>query len=172
MILTDYYRADKLTKARSRHDITASTNEYDYFESLLINKRGYNVGGLSFNLVPRPDQWRGPKTDLAIIKGSDNITSVKRPNIESNIAYGDIKGKNDGCIIVFNSDFKEVGIKTIEIYIARGAKNDIYNIWSLFTDTDRELSHEVEALIKKAVTKTVTNLDMGKGALIYPLSLC
>lgn len=156
-VFTDYYKGEKLTDAQSRYDITASTGEYDYFENLLINKRGFNIGGLSFNLVARPDRWKGKKTDLAITKGSDNITSVKRPNIESNIAYGDIKGKNDGCIIVFNDDFKAVGIKTIEIFIARGLKNDLNSLWDLFTD--RELNHEVETLKQKAVTKNVTMPD-------------
>jgi len=161
MIFTDYYKGEKLTNAKSRYDITTSTGEYDFFESLLINKRGFNVGGLSFNLVARPDRWKGKKTDLAITKGSDNITSVKRPNIETNIAYGDIKSKNDGCIIVFNTDFKEVGITTIEIFIARGLRNDTNSLWDLFTDG--ELRYEVEALRKKAVTKNVTKPNKGKG---------
>lgn len=161
MIFTDYYKGEKLTDAKSRYDITTSTGEYDYFECLLINKRGFNVGGLSFNLVARPERWKGKKTDMAITKGSDNITSVKRPNIETNIAYGDIKDKIDGCIIVFNSDFKDVGILTIEIFIARGLRNDTISLWNLFTDG--ELNHEVEVLRIKAVTKTVTKPDMGKG---------
>jgi len=157
MIFTDYYKGEKLTDAKSRYDITTSTGEYDLFESLLINKRGFNVGGLSFNLVARPDRWKGKKTDLAITKGSDNITSVRRPNIEKNIAYGDIKGKNDGCIIVFNPDFKEKGITSIEIFVARGTRNDTNSLWDLFTDG--ELNNEVEELREKAVTKNVTKPD-------------
>jgi len=157
MIFTDYYKGEKLTDAKSRYDITTSTGEYDYFESLLINKRGFNIGGLSFNLVARPDRWKGKKTDLAITKGSQNITSVKRPNPENNFAYGDIKGKNDGCIIEFNPSFKEAGITTLEIYIARGLRNDTNSLWDLFTDG--ELNNEVEELRKKAVTKNVTKPD-------------
>jgi hypothetical protein len=99
MILTDYYKGEKLSEASSRYDITASTGEYDLFESLLINKLKFNIGGLSFNLGKRPDRWRGKKTDMAITKGSHNITSVKRPNIEDNSAYGDISGSTDGCIV-------------------------------------------------------------------------
>lgn len=156
MIFTDFYKGEKLTDAKSRYDITSSTNEYDYFESLLINKRGFNIDGLSFNLVSRPERWKGNKTDLAITKGSNNITSVKRPNPESKIAYGDIKGSNDGCIIMFNSDFREAGITSIEIFIARGLRNDTNSLWDLFTDG--ELNHEVEALRKKAVTKIVTHV--------------
>lgn len=160
MILTDFYKAEKLTEAKSRFDIISSTGEYDYFERNLINKRGYNVAGLSFNLVCRPESWGGKKTDLAITKGSDNITSVKRPNIENNTAFGDIKGKNDGCIIVFNADFREVGITSIEIFIARGLRNDTISLWELFTDG--ELNDEIEVLRHKSVTKIVTKPDIIK----------
>ena len=160
MIFTDYYKGEKLTEAKSRYDILTSTWEYNFFQSLLINKRGFNIGGLSFNCVSRPDRWKGKKTDLAITKGRNNITSIKRPNPESNIAYGDIKGTNDGCIIVFNPDFKETGINTIEVFIARGLRNDANSLWDLFTDG--ELNYEVELLRKKAVTKKVTGMDEGK----------
>ncbi len=154
MIFTDYYKGEKLTDAKSRYDITASTGEYDFFESLLINKRGFNIGGHSINLVSRPDRWKGKKTDLALTKGSSNITSLKRPDIENNIAFGDIKGTNDGCIIVFDPDYKDAGINSIEIFIARGLRNDTNSLWDLFIDG--ELNYEVEILRKKAVTKTVT----------------
>ncbi len=157
MILTDFYKGEKLTEAKSRFDITASTGEYDLFESLLINKKVFNIGGLSFNFGQRPDKWGGKKTDMAITKGSQNITSVKRPNLENNVAYGDINTSNDGLIILFNPDYKETGITTIEIFIARGLKNDTDGLWELFTDG--ELSHEIEALRKKAVTKKVTGKD-------------
>ncbi len=157
MILTDYYKGQKLTEAQSRYDVTASTWDYDLFERLLINKLKFNIGGLSFNYVPRPDRWTGKKTDYAITKGSHNITSVKRPDIETPFAYGDINGSQDGIIIIFNPDFKETGINTIEIFIARGCRNDTNSLWDLFTDG--ELTDEVEALRKKAVTKQVTGND-------------
>ncbi len=159
MILTDCYRGEKLTDAKSRFDITASTGGYDLFETLLINKQKFNIGGLSFNFGQRPDRWGGKKTDMAITKGSHNITSVKRPNLENNTAYGDINGSNDGCIIVFNPEFKENGINTIEIFIARGCRNDTEGLWELFTDG--ELSHEIETLRQKTVTKKVTNKAEG-----------
>lgn len=157
MILTDYYKGQRLTEAQSRFDVTASTGEYDLFEKLLINKLKFNIGGLSFNYVPRPDRWTGKRSDYAITKGSHNITSVKRPDIETPFAFGDINGTNDGCIIVFNTDFKDTDINTVEIFIARGCRNDTNSLWDLFTDG--ELTHEVEALRKKAVTKNVTGKD-------------
>lgn len=154
MILTDYYKGQKLTEAKSRCDITASTGEYDLFESLLINKTRFNVGGLSFNCVSRPDRWKRKNASLAISKGSHNITSLIRPDITLNYAFGDINGTSDGCIIVFNPDFKEKGILTIEIFIARGTKNDVNGLWDLLIDGD--LNPEMEIMRKKAVTKKVT----------------
>jgi hypothetical protein len=161
MILTDYYKGQRLTEAQSRFDVTISTEGYEFFERLLINKLKFNVGGLSFNFVPRPDRWTGKKTDYAITKGSHNITSVKRPDIETPYAYGDINGSMDGIIIIFNSDFKETGINTIEIFIARGLRNDTNSLWDLFNDG--ELNQEIEALRKRAVTKNVTRNDQGPG---------
>jgi hypothetical protein len=157
MNLTDYYKAEPLTTSKFRYDVTTSTGNYDFFERTLINKRCFNIGGLSLNIVQRPDKWNGHKTDLAITKGTQNITSIKRPDIEKQFAYGDIKGTNDACLIVFNSDFKEAGITSLEIFIARGLKNDVNSLWNLFTDG--ELQHEMEALRTKAVTKNVTGND-------------
>ncbi|MBT3384401.1 MAG: hypothetical protein HN778_03005 [Prolixibacteraceae bacterium] len=154
MILTDYYKGEKLTDAKSRYDITTSTGEYDLFESLLINKRGFNVGGLSFYCGERPDRWKKKNADLAISKGSHNITSLTRPDLNKNYAFGDINGTNDGCIIVFNPDFKQIGINTIEIFIARGLRNDVNALWDLLIDM--ELKPEMEILRHKAVTKNVT----------------
>ena len=155
MIITDYYKGEKLTDSKSRFDIITSTGEYDLFEKILINKIKFNIGGLSFNLGERPSKWKGKKTDLAITRSNHNITSVKRPSLENNFAYGDINNTNDGCIIIFNSDYKEVGIRTVEIIIARGLRNDTHGLWQLFTDG--ELDQEIEILRAKAVTKKVTN---------------
>lgn len=154
MIFTDYYKGKKLTDAKSRFDITASTGDYDHFERLLINMRKFNIGGLSINCTPQPESHKGKNADFILSKGSHSITKIIRPDIERPVSYGDINGTNDSCIIVFNTDYKEAGINTIEIFIARGAKNDKLQVWYLFTDG--EFSHEVEALINKAVTKNVT----------------
>jgi hypothetical protein len=154
MIFTDYYKGEKLTDAKSRFDITASTGEYDLFESLLINKRSFNIGGLSFNLVPQPESHEGKRVDFILSKGSHSITKVFRPNIETPFAFGDINGTNDGCIMVFNPDHKVIGILTIEIFIARGYRNDRNGLCNLLVDG--ELTHEIELLRKKSVTIFVT----------------
>jgi hypothetical protein len=154
MILTDYYKGEKLTDAKSRYDITASSGEYDLFESLLINKTRFNIGGQSFNCVSRPNRWKKKNADLAISKGSHNITSLIRPDISTNYAFGDINHTKDGCIIAFNPDWKETSITTIEIFIARGLRSDINSLWDLLID--EELKPEMETLRQKAVTKNVT----------------
>lgn len=154
MIFNDYYKGEKLTDAKSRFDIVASSSDYDLFESLLINKRGFNIGGLSFNLVSRPDRWKKKNADLAICKGSHNITSLLRPDLSLNLAFGDINGKLDAVVFIFNPDWKEVGINTLEIFIARGLRNDLNSLWDLLIDG--ELDEEIEIFRKKAVTKKVT----------------
>ena len=148
MILNDYYLAERLTDAKCRFDITVSTGNYDLFERLLINKLKFNIGGLSFNCVSTPENHKGKKADSILCKGSFSITKIIRPNIESPVSYGDINGTNDACIILYNPDFKQVGITTIEIFIAKGAKNDKLQLWHLFTDG--ELNDEVEVLKQKA----------------------
>ena len=155
MLLTDLYIAKKNPLRKNRFEIETSTGEYDFFEDFLINRRGLNIGSLSINLVQRPGRWAGRKFDYALTKGSSNITSIKRPDPKSNIGFGDIKSTNDACIIIFNTDFQTKDIHTIEIVIARGLKNDVSSLWNIFTDGD--FDNEVEALRKKAVTKSVTN---------------
>jgi len=154
MILTDYYKGEKLTAAVSRYDVISSTGEYDLFETLLINKRTFNIGGLSFNFITRPDRWSGKKTDNAISKGKDNITSVKRPDVDCEYSFGDIKSTKDACILIYNDDWKKIGIVTIEIIIARGLRNDTNSLWNLLIDG--ELDHEIKILRERAVTDLVT----------------
>lgn len=128
MILTDYYKAQKLTSAESRYDVTDSSQGYELFESLLINKRKYNVGGLSFNYVQRPASFKGAdgrKAEMAITKGNANVSSVHIPDLQNNqIGYGDVNGTNDALITIFSNDYK-----TIEIFIARGYKNDVLALY-------------------------------------------
>jgi len=154
MILTDYYHGEKLTDAKCRFDITSSTGEYDMLEGILINKRGFNVGGLSINLVDRPDRWESKNATQALTKGSINITSLIRPNINCSYSFGDIQGTRDALIVKFNNDWKSIGITTIDIFIARGLKNDVNGLWDLLMDG--ELNHEMDMLRDKAVTKIVT----------------
>lgn len=128
MILTDYYKAQKLTDAESRYDVTDSSQSYELFETLLINKRKYNVGGLSFNYVPRPSTFKsidGRQADMAITKGNVSISSLFTPDVQKcQFKYGDVSGTKDALIAIFSPD------KTaIEIFIARGYVNDVLALY-------------------------------------------
>lgn len=150
MILTDYYKGVKMTDAESRFDVKNSTQSYEPFESLLINKRKFNVGGLSFNYVPRPANFKGidgRRPDRAITKGNDNISGVYVPDLQNNhLAHGNINGTNDALIIVFSEDRL-----TIELFIARGYKNDETALYQKVKAGD--LDAEMEAL--RAIAKDV-----------------
>ncbi|MBK9671490.1 MAG: hypothetical protein IPO70_04395 [Bacteroidetes bacterium] len=136
-----------LTDAKSRYDITHSTGTYPFFESLLINKIKFNIGGLSFNYAPRPFKFKGNEKRLAemiIGKGSSSISSLFVPNLSKNyIAYGDVKTTNDAMIIFFDESNK-----TIEIFIARGLKNDKQQLYTEVSGGYLDL--EMEAIRKKA----------------------
>ena len=147
MIFTDYYKAEKLTTAECRFDVVKATNSYELFENLLINKRKFNVGGLSFNYVDRPATFNGNQNRLAekaITKGNCNVSSVYVPNVENHlIAYGDINNTNDALILVFSHDYS-----AIEVFIARGYKNDCMALYQQFVAN--EFEHEIEVLKAKS----------------------
>ena len=148
MILTDYYKAKKVGTAQYRFDVMESSQSYEYFENLLINKRKLNVGGLSFNYLPRPDDWAGAKErkpDMAITKGNTNVSSVFIPDLKTHlIGYGDINGSQDALILQFSTDYS-----TIEVFIARGYKNHISALYTAFKEGD--LQEEAEGLRTKAL---------------------
>ena len=142
---TDYYKFEKLTQAENRFDVTKSTGSYEYFESLLINKRKFNVGGLSFNYVDRPDTWRGEagrKAEKALTKGNVNLSSVYVPNMKEHlIGYGDVNGTQDALIMLFNASST-----VIEVFIARGFVNDMLALYTYVKEC--EFQQEFEELRK------------------------
>lgn len=147
MILTDYYKSKKLGQSEYRYDIVSSTQSYESLENLLINKRKFNIGGLSFNYVPRPGNWSGAKErvpEMAITKNSSNISSIFIPDLNTHfIGYGDIVGTQDAIILQFSADYS-----TIELFIARGYKNDILALYTAFKEGD--LTDEANGLRAKA----------------------
>jgi len=149
MILTDYYKGEKLpeTKAKTRYDVTASTGEYEHFETMLRVKRGENIGGLSFNFGDVPDRFRfsgKDKPDMAITRG-DNISSVFVPDVTLPFAFGDVNHTTDAILLIFSNDWQ-----VIEIFIARGQRNNRRNLYHLLCDN--ELESEIETLRSRAKT--------------------
>jgi len=152
MILTDYYKGVRLNEqlAKYRFEVLRGTFKYDPFQLLLINKGKPNPGGMSFNFVPRPQKWKGEeRPDMAITKGSVNISSVHIPDPSKPFAYGDINGTKDACLMVFNNDYREIGIIHIELFICRGQKHNRKNLW--YELVDSELDHEIELLRTAAI---------------------
>jgi hypothetical protein len=151
-VFTDYYKGQLLTDAKSRYDITHSTGSHPIFETVLINHRKFNVGGLSFNYNSRPSKFKGNVKRLAeMIIGRDsfNITSVYVPNLEKNyVAFGDANTTNDALIIFIDNEKK-----IIEVFIARGLKNDKQQ---LHTDVcSGYYDDELEALRQSAINRLI-----------------
>ena len=143
MILTDLYVGLNDANTKTRYDVVLSTGSYDFFEQILINKKKPNVGGLSFYYVDTPKIYgnrRERKSDKAITKSSLNISSVYMPDPSILLAYGDVNHTQDALIINFSPDWQ-----TIEIYIARGQKNNKLNLFNLAVDG--ELDEEMDALM-------------------------
>jgi hypothetical protein len=147
MILTNLYIAEKAPDRKTRFDVTRSTFDHDFLESLLVSKRDPEKG-LSLYLVNRPKKFKGTDvTDKAVTKGSFNISSIYFPDPEIPIGYGDINGTEDAIIFRINKN-TEKGILKIEMFIAIGQKYNKRNLYFLFVD--RELDHEVAKLLKQA----------------------
>lgn len=149
MILTDYYKGFKDPSKKTRFDVVASTGSYGLFERQLINKKEPNLGGLSLYLVDRPGHW-GTKwqrqTDKALTKADWNITSIIVPDPKIKVGYGDIKNTQDACLVIMNEQWTE-----LEIFIARGQKNNKLNLYQLCVDG--ELDDEMNALRNQAQSR-------------------
>lgn len=65
------------------------------------------------------------------------------PDVVLPFAYGDIKGTQDAIILIFSNDWQ-----VIEIFIARGQKNNRIGLYTLLCD--RQLDHEIETLRNNA----------------------
>ena len=141
-ILTDYYKGIKDPTKKTRFDIVNSTCSYGLFEKQLVNKKQPNAGGLSFYLVDRPGHFSGRwqrRTDKAITKADWSISSIIVPDPNNLIGYGDLKDNPDALLFLINKDWTE-----IEIFIARGQKNNQLNLYQLCVDG--ELDDEINAL--------------------------
>lgn len=143
MILTDYYLMREIKPLKShRFDCTASTGEYPPFEAMAnrgLEKRFFcYCSGV-------PDSFSANvqrKADRAITN-SESISSIFIPDLENSLyGYGDTKGTNDALLFLFSQDYKQ-----LEIFIARGYKNNVKGLFQLFCDG--ELFGEMEHLRKQ-----------------------
>ncbi len=142
MILTDYYKGEHSPDAaKTRFDVTASTGSYEPFETKLKNKKGEQF--FYFGDAPERFRFSGKdRPDKAITKG-DNISSVFVPDITLSFGYGDINHTSDAILLIFSNDWQ-----TIEIFIARGQRNNRRNLYHLLCD--HELENEINELRNRA----------------------
>lgn len=142
MILTDYYRGEHLPdRAKTRYDITLSTGSYEHFETMLKNK----TGGLAFYFGDVPDHFKFSskvRPDKAITK-KENISSVFVPDVTLPYAFGDVKNTSDAILLIYSNDWQ-----VIEIFIARGQRNNRRNLYHLLCDG--EIDQEIETMINRA----------------------
>lgn len=143
MILTDYYKAEKLPEVKSklRYDVTQSTGHYEPFETIMRNKKGEQF----FYYGDVPDRFNGHvkrQAEKCITRGK-NISSVFVPDVTLLFAYGDVNNTTDAILIVFNDTYN-----IIEIFVARGQRNNKRNLYFLLCDG--ELNNEIEILRKNA----------------------
>lgn len=166
MILTDYYRFSKQAGQKSKLSLLCvkSTHSYNLFEErrARIDKKAtqkrdaINVGDLRIYFSSVHDNIHATssrRASVCISMSSHNLTSVYLPNLENPTkGYGDIQGTQDGVVIAANGDFTD-----IELFLARGVKNSIGNLFSLFIDG--ELDEELKRLRE---TATGDNPPQGK----------
>jgi hypothetical protein len=154
MILTDLYRFEKLPdcKSKLRIDCTASTSSYNPLEELK-NKKGELFLYLGDNTYTKAGQER--KADLALSRTS-HISSVYTPDIEKNLWYGDFKGTADALLFVCHNatmpDGRLQAGAVIEIFIARGQRNNRVSLYNLLCDG--EIDNEME-LLRGEVSKSI-----------------
>lgn len=157
MILTDYYRFEKLPNQQSklRIDCTTSTRTYNPLETLR-NKTGDLFLYIGDNTHTKAGKER--KADLALSR-TTHISSIYNPDLNLPYWYGDMKGTSDALLFVHrNTEFANGGIQigaVIELFVARGQRNNRSQLYNALCDG--ELNDEINAL-RGQVTKSVTEL--------------
>lgn len=150
MIITDYYKFERLDnqKSKLRIDCTASTNSYNPLEELR-NKSNELFLYIGDNYTKAGEKR---KADLALSR-TKHISSVYIPDINKPFAYGDIKGTADAMLFIFHG-FKLVdgAVQSgacIEVFIARGLRNNRVGLYNLLADG--ELDSDIERLRAGAI---------------------
>ena len=147
MIITDYYKMQELVVIPShRYDCVKSTGDYEPFEQIAQRSRNKRFF-FYYGEVPKSFSSHAQRKAERVISNQKNISSVYIPDIINNQlkGYGDVVGTNDAILFQFSEDYKEM-----EMFIARGHKNDVRALFCLFCDG--ELDDEIEAIRARANT--------------------
>lgn len=143
MILDTYYcyERNEDSKSKTRLDLKSY---YRRYAPLHIKGRR---GDVFIYLYGVPEAIKADKKrigELSLVTKNGYLSALFFPEIERpNCAYGDIKGTEDAMLVVLKDDKK-----LIEIFIAKGKKNVVHNLYHLWLDG--ELDQEIEDLRKRA----------------------
>jgi len=146
MIITDYYRFERLgtTKSATRFDCTTSTESHPELESLRNPQKD-----LFIYFVNVPDRFKGDvrrKADKSLTNRlGKNLSSLFVPDVTKPISFGDISHTTDAILVQFNPTIAEP--TQIEMFVCRGQRNNRLNLYNLFVDG--ELNSDVEELKKR-----------------------
>jgi hypothetical protein len=170
MILTDYYRFEKIAlKSKWRLDCVASTRSYPEFEKERVTlatkeseKRDAKQEGalvLYFgDAVGRVRSNAQRRADNAISINGHFISSVYKPDISQEVAYGDFKGTSDALLFVFKNfsmvDGRVQSGSILEIFVARGESKDRNSLFNLLANG--ELDEEMK-MLREAAVRELTN---------------
>lgn len=147
MIITDYYKMQELVVRKShRYDCVKSTGDYEPLEQIAQRSKGKRFF-CYYGEVPESFSTHAQRKAERVISNQKNISSVYIPDIINNPlkGFGDVVGTNDAILFQFSEDYKEM-----EMFIARGYKNDVRALFCLFCDG--ELDDEIEAIRARANT--------------------
>jgi hypothetical protein len=180
MIITDYYRFEKLPNQHSklRLDCLQSTKSYNSFEEKRATKvqretehrDAIDMGNLIIYYGDVPDRFGGDvkrKASKSISIKGNNLSSVYVPDVSNNFGYGDMRGTTDALLFAFDNfdviDGKIQEGATLEIFICRGMRENHSQLYNLLCDG--ELDDEIATIRKQAVNERVTITNNGDGVL-------
>jgi len=145
-IIDCYYRFEKLNseKSKSRYDLVYNSDIYEPVHN--PNSKGQVF--IYFGINPHIKAKSNRTSNLTITARDKHLTSVFIPEIgKSNLAYGDYS--QDAILIILSE-------KTIELFICKGYKNSIQNLYNLLFDG--ELNQEIEGFREQS-NKTINNAE-------------
>lgn len=147
MILTDYYKLERLpeysTNKTPRFDCVASTKEYPPFEAMAARSKVKRFF-CYYNGVPDTFSDKARQKAERAITNTNSISSVFIPNLEMPLfGHGDVRGTQDAILFVISPDYS-----SMELFIARGYKNNQRGLYSLLLDG--ELNSELERIRQQA----------------------
>ncbi len=154
MIITDYYRFERLQgqKSKLRIDCVACSGGYPPLEGLR-NRQGALFLYLGDNSYTKAGNER--KADLALSRTS-HISSIYNPDINLPYWYGDFNHTTDAMLFIHekaeitNGEMQTGAV--IECFVCRGQRNNRAQLYNALCDG--LLDDEIEAMRKASIPES------------------